>query len=484
MENGSMCGCTQRTFNHLWWRVALVVSGTFIATFMPAPAMAQEAIAHGALSQNAARPVTAAEQAYGIPLYQWCGLVNDARTQTIPSSDKEVFSAEFEKRAAEWVRLLQQGKVTGIQLDASGQVSIAARQDALARKQFAERLASRSLPLLDRAYTLLLATTAFGQDPRDTTRMRISHEYLSTLDALSDSVIIYKYKAHAVLGTNYYEANDSERAIPHLMHAYSLLPRIPFDRINPFAFVNVYDPLIPLANMLAGRHNGRAQIDSLGEWVLEHVVAPPELVAKDSLYYWRGKMNKDGFQETLNLVAFLGKESPPIAGHVWWNTKAPTTPSPIDSSATIRSLADGKIRVIEFGDNRCGACILNLPKLDKLQQSVSKNVEVWYVTFGFGTWGADSVNRTQEAELLRRFYLEHKKLTIAISAWLGDREPDVNGGTYPEPHPTFRALGLRGRPWILVTDGKGRIRHLSLGYREDHVRRTIGLLEAELAKSS
>jgi hypothetical protein len=243
----------------------------------------------------------------------------------------------------------------------------------------------------------------------------------------------------------------------------------------------VQDPFIPLANVLAGRPNGRAQIDSLGSWVLKYMDAPAALVAKDSSNYWRGRFNRDTFEETLKLVAFLGRESPPITGHVWWNTNAPATRSPDDSAATTRSLADGKIRVIEFGDNRCGACVANLPKLDKLRKEMPSNVEVWYVTFGFGTWGADSVNRTQETELLRTFYLDHKKLGIAISVWLGDRIPDVNGGTYPKPHPTYRALGLGGRPWILVTDGKGRVRHLTLGYREDHVRRTVRLIEAEMA---
>jgi len=428
-----------------------------------------------AMAQRPTHSLTAAEQAHGIRLYQWSRVITGQDASLNAPDAKE----ELATRAAQWVQALRQTTSRGIQLDAAGEVSVAAGDLALARKQFAERLASPKLSTEDRGYTLVLAVSVFGQDPRDTMRMRIAHEYLATLDALSDSSIIFKYRAYATLGQNYFEADQSQEGIAHLLHAYSLLPRVPFDRIGPFGPVNPFDPFVPLANMLAGRPNGRAQIDSLGRWVQKYIDASPALVAKDSANYWRGRFNRDAFNNTLSLVAHLGTESPPITGHVWWNTATPTTPSSDDSAARVLPLNDGKIRIIEFGDNRCGACMATLPKIDKLRKEMPSNVEVWYVTFGFGTWGADSVNRTQEADLMRRYYLEHRKLGLSIAVWLGNRVDDINGGTYPQPHPTFRSLGLLGRPWILITDGRGHVRQLNMGYREEHVRRMIRLLEAE-----
>jgi hypothetical protein len=429
------------------------------------------------------RPVTAAEEIGGARLYASTGFVLDGSVR----STRDDFDAVLAQRARAWVLSLQRERVRGIQLDPMGQLLVVAGEEALAQEQFRARLSTPGLPVLDRAYTLLAAVRAFSADPDSSARMRIALEYVREIDRSPEYDVLTKYVAHARIGRAFYQVGNGSVGLAHIDTAFMLLPAIPFERrewiIREYA---VHSLFILAANVLSGRADGSGAINALGKRLLPYTMPEPSLLAhdtRDSLLYKKGMLNTAFFTgTTLRMAGHLGKPAPAVVGTTWWNTPEPATMSAIDSGAREKSFADGKIRVTEYGDKSCLGCVLALPRMEALSKKFPA-AEMWYVTHGAGVWGATPCTPAEETAHLERFYTVRKKLTFPIALWIGGRVNDIDGGSGVSQHPTFVAYPIHEKPWFVVTDGRGIIRHISLGFSETLLSNAVNYLLAESRRS-
>jgi thiol-disulfide isomerase/thioredoxin len=461
-------------------RSLMLVGNTLLVFASSSLAIAQIAI------PSPERVVTSAEEARGLRLYPATGLIGEDGRR-IPQNQ---FDSTLTSRAKQWIIALQSRPVTGIQLDPLGRIAIASGQDALARQQFEARLATRGLSVDDRAYTLSLATHLFGRDAKNPARMRTALAYLAALDRLPARVIPAKFYAHVAIAQSYYVVGDGLQVRTHLSTAFAGVPAIPFERRN---WRSIGDAFLLLANVLSGLPDGRVQIDSIGGWLHSYTQAPPALLANDndSVYYWNSRANAREFQEILQQTNYLGRSAPAIQAQYWWNTSHFTTDSLSinarngqSTSTGVKALNDGKIRVMEYGNYGCGACQAALPRIDQMRKTFPGNVEMWYVTFASDVWGAVRCTPDDVAQHLKRYYLEVKQLGLPIALWIGPRQPDIDGGTLNQENPLFTALSIRAYPTFVITDGKGLVRHISLGFSEPVITATVQYLIGETARAT
>jgi len=438
-----------------------------------------------------ARLITPAEEAAALELYP-ATFLNQDEMQRMPDLQVDTAFAQFDtvikERAKVWVASLPKGLVTGLQIDPMGQLYVAIGQDSIARRLFAQRLSTPKLSVDDRAFTLFAAITAFlgrsslysAPDPFiDPVHVRIAQEYLTQLDALPEIASRRKFDAHVLMGSAYYWMGDGPNAAIHLKRALSLVPSLVFDER-----LDACDAYRMLADVISAQPKGRETIDSVTKWLRPYYAATPEMIAADPTAKYMGERSEFIFNQAVQVTDFLGRSAPAMTGHYFWNTSKPATPSTADTSARVIPVNDGKIRVIEFGHRGCTACMLALPKLDRARKTAPQNVDYLYVTHGDDSWGGKECKTTAEcAEHYREYYVEQRKLGLPIAIWFGAREADVDGGTQQKVSPTFAAVPMNAVPMFMVTDGRGIVRHISIGYSQ-LLSRTVKYLQAESAHNA
>jgi hypothetical protein len=241
------------------------------------------------------RGTTAAEYARAVRLYQVQGLVTDDGQSIVPDNQRDTVLSE---RTHRWVASLQNAPVVGIQLDPSGTLSVVVGKDAVAKQQFATRLATPSLSLDDRAYTLLTAVKAFATDASDRARMQIAHQYAAVLDSMPVAVISRQFYAHGHLGRVYYDAGDTQHAIAELSATMAIVPKIPFLKRRWWGAHEINEYYLLFADVLSGQPNGRARIDTLDALLVEAARAPQSLLQhdRDSIYFGLDISTREAFE--------------------------------------------------------------------------------------------------------------------------------------------------------------------------------------------
>jgi len=438
--------------------------------------------------------VTPAEATRGIDLYALTGLVSDDGKQRVVGPQRD-FGGEgtadprldsmIVQRAKGWAETLRASPVQGIQLDPTGRLFVVAGQDAEAKRQFATRLASPGLSLEDRAYTILLAIGAFTDKPQDTTRLSTAQGYLAQIDALpSKQVALAQFTGHVAVANAYYILGNTGVVTTQLSKAFSVVPDIPFaQRTWDMAMMgSVGQAFVTFADVLSAQPQGRATVDSVGKWLLQYTKAPQEVRARDtqdSLAVRLQEFQTITFTNVLKLVAYLGRPAPPIVANYWFNMQTPaTTVADVPGAASL-SLDDGNIHIVEFGKHGCTGCVVALPKLAALQQSLPKPVSIIYVTLGGDSWGATPCTPEEAASHFKHYYTVQKDVHLPIALWIGTRQNDADGGTIETGSPTFGAYHIDGTPWFFVTDRKGIVRHASFGYNEPLLRGALMHLFSE-----
>src|SRR5207248_3347743 len=101
----------------------------------------------------------------------------DGKPRRVGQSEQ---STVLRERANSWITQIAATLLSGIQLDAAGELSVVAGNIPATRAAFGERLATPGLSLEDRMYTLQLAVRVFAQGD-DSADMRIAHEYMTQL---------------------------------------------------------------------------------------------------------------------------------------------------------------------------------------------------------------------------------------------------------------------------------------------------------------
>jgi len=403
----------------------------------------------------------------------------------IPDGRQQVFLADTPEydstllaRTKQWVASLQQTKVSGLQLDPMGMLYVRVGQDALAQQQFNAKLATRGLSVGERAFTLFLATVVFGADVSNADRVHIALQYLKQLDALPASALRTQYDAHMAMGGAYYIGGDAKNTIWHIEHAFSLMPQLPFHLRETREF-------LMLADALSGQPNGRAEIDSVGKWLLTQFVPTPAMIAEDSANQWMGVGATENLKSTIQLTNYLGKPAEVITAQYWWNAATPTTVSAVAADVRTKALNDGTIRVLEFGDLGCRWCQVALDEFNRLYKAkkLPAGAEVWYVTITSGAWGAEPCTGPQEAVHLKHYYLDSKGIQLPIALWAGADTADINGGMRRQESPTWHAYGIQGGPFFVIVDGHGIVRHISMGYTK-HMPVQLGTLKFLAAEAA
>ena len=432
-----------------------LLSAVMIAGGLPVRVGAQGA------DQEPKLPNTPAEFDWGLNLYASSVLTPVSGYDALVRPDS--IEPAIKDKTHAWITQLQAAPAKGIQLDPTGELYVADGQDALAKQQFAERLATKGLSTDDRAYTLLLAARVFAH-PENPERIKAALGYMAQLDAMPVSVVAFKFKGRVALGEAYYVTGDGPAVATQLTKALAMTPQIPFARRKPI-FVN--SPITMLADVLSGDPSGHARIDSIGKALLPYATATPEQVAQDSTYFWYSHFFTEEFKGTLELTAHLGQQAPVITAMHWYNTDAPNVVSTAAPGAHAKNLGDGVIRLMEFGEYSCYPCRMALPGMERIRKASPSNVQVWYVTQTEGAWGATAYAPDDEAQHLQHYYVERKHYGMPIALWSGPKDSTADYGYVPRENPSAKAYPIQATPTFIVVDGKGIVRHISIGYSRD-----------------
>jgi len=422
------------------------------------------------------RIVTPAENARGTRLYGDIGMTAlDGRR--VPAA---LLDSAIDARTRDWVVSLAKNAVSGLQLDAMGELYVRAGEDERAQAQFAARLATPRLSIGDEVFTLAIATRTFGGNASNQERMRIALRYLAELDALQlpDDLLRIRSRAHAWIGESYYKIGDGASALTHINAAFALVAKIAFESRD----VDLETPFIEMADILSGTPRGRATIDSVGQWLLALQYPPPGAAARDSVYYWTSKRRVDFFKQILQQTSYLGREAPVVVAHYWVNAPRPEVPSS-EPGAVMKSLKDGMIRVVEFGHMGCPGCMFGLSKMETMRKTEFSNIRWLYVGTEMDMWGLNKCNPDDCLAHYKHFYLDRKGIRgVELALWIGPRRLDPDGGTQQQQCPTFDTLEILTQPLFLVTDGRGIVRHMQIGMDEVLLRRSLQYLAAEAEK--
>jgi len=365
-----------------------------------------------------------------------------------------------------------------------GQLAATAGQDAVAKQQFADRLATPKLPTADRVYTLQSAVQAFSSNGDDVSRMKTACDYLSALDALpkgSTELLLAQIEARLAIATAYFLAGKGDAALPFYRDAFKRVSGVEFTFRNWNLYTGAF---IDFANVVSSLPNGRAEIDSTGARLLALSKIPPELVAQNPDFWGPLGQQAPFFQGAITQTSMLGRRAPDIQAQYWYNAVAPSETSPKSSKIRVKRMDDGKIRVLMIGHYGCPGCLATLSHVDKMLPTLPPNVEAWFVAFENDMWGITQLPADDVAEHYRAFYLDEKKHRMPIALWIGGRVPSPEGGTTTESSPTVDQYDLMGFPTFVVVDGHGRVRSIRVGLHEPTVMRTVKYLVKEASNAT
>jgi len=385
------------------------------------------------------------------------GMVRESMTVLTLDSTNAVATAH----AREWLARLAAHpgttNVTGLQLDAMGHLCVVAGDYAKARMQFAARLATSELSADDRAYTLSTAVAVFAK----ASRFDDAVAYQQQLDRLPVAHAEAQFLGHSTLAHEYLRIGDRTNVLVHATAAFARVPSISYEyRTSVFGS----DLLLLYALATSRDPTGPRLVDSVSAMLLAAAEPPPGLAAKAPRVLSYAAEMRGLVREAVAESKFLGQVAPPIVATQWYNMPAPMATSPTAPGATVASLQDGMIHLLEFGDVSCGFCQNALPAMQALARAKLPGVSVMYVTQTEGYWGSQLVSPQEETQHLFRYYVTRKGIDFPIAVWAGPKDPTEDGGVMPRESPTFAAYRVQGMPWFFLIDGQGRVRYIHSGY--------------------
>jgi hypothetical protein len=358
-------------------------------------------------------------------------------------------------RARVWLDSLGPRSVSGLHLDAYGQLAVEGGQVALAQRQIAARLETPGLSVGDQAYALYVGATAF------TTRdhpewLPIAERYLARLTALGRPVAGWQYRARSALALTYYQLERGPDAVTQALKTYALLPALPFeDRLlamDPSLYLAMADAMLKMPDGVSRLH----AVDSL---VLAAAQPSPERIALDSAVLWTGQVIANTARANSAFAATIGKPAPPLTSNFWINAK--------DTTGESLALAPGVVHLIYFFQPEIESVLPTLFGLLRVQARLGAGVDVIGIASLTGHWGMTFVDPPAEAERWRQYFTKELDVPFPIGLWVKDKVPTPWQGLLPPRNPTFAAYHLPIPITLLVVDGQGRVRRLFSLSRED-----------------
>jgi len=410
-------------------------------------------------------------------------------------------------RAVAWLNVVRTLPLAALTVNGASRVAVMAGQDSLARAQIATRLATPSLSIADRGYTLLLSTLAFT-DTTHPPRLAVAEQYCAQLDSLPATVAgLWQYRAHAALSNAYAALGRTDQFVTHGVRALMSVPKMAYiDRWatvrDPMGFELVPEPnpYIPLAMVLTLTPQGRAQLDTLTRALIEAMHAPDSLVAdrlSGGAYQQTGESIASMIQARANVVTLIGRPAPPLHVTNWWNaaalTSALTSPNarPDTTSDTSRKsmpLNDGIVRVLLFAQFGQRCCLTELRGLERVHRQFPTGVQVIFVTSTTGHWGYRIFSPADETRRLRDMYLTTYRISVPIALWAGEKKRLPQGWFLPEPSPDLEAYHVPSNdyewptqsPYVVIVDRHGIIRRTLTHFEREHEAVTVAFIRTLL----
>jgi len=333
--------------------------------------------------------------------------------------------------------------------------------DAAAARYVEAWLKTPGVTTVDSAVAFDMAvSTVLGHDVT-TARIAIARAYVTRLTALHTPQT-FSYGVRLKMMEAFDRLGQSDSAATWGLSAYALIKDMSYEA-RAFSLTKGM-PLMTLARNLAGLPNGLARLDSVLT-VLKRESAPRSAeVAADTMLRVLQQDVSAQTQDAFTMVSWIGKPMPPFIATHWLNHDQPTTVSDAAPGARTLRLDDGVIRIIGFGWFSCPGCQLALRRAQLALSQLPTGVEVLFNERSIGDFRGSYVEPEEEAEALRKWYLDRKHYTFPIAIWAPVKDSTPWGGLMPRESPLWRALQIKVGPTLYLVDGRGIIRYMGFDF--------------------
>jgi len=299
-------------------------------------------------------------------------------------------------------------------------------------------------------------------------RVALARTYAERLEVLPRQKVVGALVFARWHMMHFYAAlGQADSAVAWGLRGFALLPEMSYESralvlMTPPAFD---DHISPLAILLAGQPNGFARKDSLLAVLRSYAPVPPALLAKDTALQRLSEAVRENMSEFTESLKWLGRPMPPLVATHWFNISPPSVMSDVAPGARVLPLDDGVIRIVGFGWFTCPGCHASLGEMQKASLKLQPGVQIVYNEKSQGFWRDDVCTPEEEAEQLRRWWLDRRHYTLPITIWAPVKDSTPGGGWLPRPSPTWTALHIYMGPTIYVVDGHGIIRYMQGGFQ-------------------
>jgi len=337
-------------------------------------------------------------------------------------------------------------------------------QDAAAQHHLEAWLKTPRVTTKDSVVAFRMAVESFLRRDVTTVRLALARGYVERLAAFPKLVASSDLFVARLLMMGAFDGRgQTDSAVAWGLRAYTVPTDMSYEeRAGNILFYG--GQLIALVRSLAGLPNGEARIDSLLTVVKGYVMPRPAEVAKDTLLSLFQRLIQPQAADLFGKVAWIGKPMPPFVATHWLNVTRPETISDAAPGARTLRLDDGVIRIVGFGWFGCGGCQIALRNVQQSLRVLPPGVQVIFNERSEGSFYGDFCEPDEEADDLRKWYVERKHYTFPIAIWAPVKDSTPGGGLVPRESPLWRALHVSVGPTVYIVDGHGMIRYLGFGF--------------------
>jgi len=324
----------------------------------------------------------------------------------------------------------------------------------------------------DSVLALGMMISSFLRRDITTARIGLARDYVEQLAAFPRAVANHQLLQSRFLMMGAFDGRgQTDSVVAWGLKAVAVLAGMPYEGRVQEIIVNG-GGLVTLVRSLAGLPNGYTRIDSL-LIVLKREAAPtPAEVARDTLLRVLQQEMQPQAEHLFAQVAWYGKPMPPFIATHWLNHDRPPLVSDAALGARTLALDDGIIRIVAFGWFSCGGCQAGLRNAQKASPLLPKGVEVIFNERSEGTFNGDFVEPEEEAQDLKKWYIDRRHFTFPIAIWAPVKDSTPGGGALPRESPLWKALQISVGPTVYIVDGRGVIRYMGFGFDSYDVQST------------
>jgi len=387
-------------------------------------------------------------------------------------NDRIVERTDSAGRAIESMVRRHLAEVHGVPLDPRYDVGLVhlelqVGQDAAAAQHIEAWLKSPGVTTQDSITALSMAADAFVRRDVTSARIAMARQYVERLTTFPPQLArTALYSGRITMMRVFDGRGQSDSAATWGLRAYAMLNDWPYEQ-RAGALADALT-LCALARNLVGLPHGRTRLDSLLTVLKRVAVLQPTEVAKDTLLRLFQQWQQPGIEKAFVMVSWYGKPMPPFVATHWLNSAPPATVSNAAPGARALKLDDGVIRIVGFGWFSCGGCQIALRNVQQSLGVLPKGVQVIFNERSEGTFNGNFAEPAEEAENLRKWYLERRQFTFPIAIWAPVKDSTPGGGALPRESPLWRALQISVGPTVYIVDGRGVIRFMGFGFDQPY----------------